>query len=302
MTLRILFFSLLISTFSIAQEDNPIMDLDLQILSPKLDKNIPYSVAPKLERKIINVFTQNDIVNKKESTFALHSLLSIVDAGKMEGITKEKTIQLELSFMVENIFSGQSILIFSHKLSGSGKTQSAAINRAINNIRPQRKAYANFIEKFQTKVVKYYGEDCSNIAVEAQRAIDQNDFRKAVAILHAIPKKSDCRTSNQALLDLAYNQFQSQNCQGLIQNAEVAILKKDYKDAINKLGQVDVNSPCRDQAKKLLTSVTEKVDEQTAKKMDFLNKVYKDNVDIEKARQQSMKSISNTYIEGIKKD
>lgn len=302
MIFRILLFSFFFSSFAFGQSDNSIEDLDIQILSPKLDKNIPFSVIPKLERKIINVFTQNDIVNQKESTFTLHTLLSLIDFNKMEGISQEETVQLELSFMVKNVFSGQSILIFSHKLSGSGKTRNTAINRAINNIRPQRKAYANFINKMQAKIEKYYGEDCNNIITEAQRAMDQNEFKKAVAILYVIPKNSDCRTSNQSLLDQAYNQYQSQNCQSLIQRAEVAILKKDYKNAINLLGQVDVNSSCRDQAQKQLESVTAKVDEQTEKKMKFLNKVYKDNVDIEKAKQQSMKSISNTYIEGIKKD
>ncbi len=302
MILRILFFSFFISSFVFGQTDNPVQDLDIQILSPKLDKNIPASTAAKLERKVINVFTQNDVVNKKESTFTLEPFLSLIEFGKLEGISSEETVQLELHFMVKNVFSGQSILVFSHKLSGSGKSKNVAINRAINNIRPQRKVYASFIARMQEKVDKYYGEDCNNIIASAQTAIDQNEYQKAIAILYAIPKKSDCRVSNQALLDQTYRQFQAQGCQALIQKAEVAILKKDYKDAINLIGQVDPNSPCKDQAQQLLQTVTAKVDEQTAKKMDFLNKVYKDNVDIEKARQQSMKSISNTYIEGIKKD
>ena len=79
-------------------------------------------------------------------------------------------------------------------------------------------------------------------------------------------------------------------------------LKKDYKDAIQLLGEVDVKSPCKQETEKLLQSISQKVDEQTSRKMDFLRKVYGDNVEIEKARQKSMKSISNTYIEGIKKD
>ena len=84
--------------------------------------------------------------------------------------------------------------------------------------------------------------------------------------------------------------------------AEIAKLEKNYKDAINILARVDSASPCKKDAQKMLADTKDKVDEETAKKMAFLNKVYNDNVDIEKARQESMKSISNTYIEGIKKD
>jgi len=302
MIFRILFLSLLLSTFSFGQTESEITDLDIRIMPAKIDKTLPYSVQPKLEQKVIGIFTQNDVVNKKESTFVVYPMLEVMEYGTLEGISTEVSVQLQLGLLVKNIFSDQYILIFSHKLSGSGRTQQAAVNRAVNSIRPQRKAYQDFINDLQEKVSNYYEQECSSIIADAQRAVQNNEYQKAISLLYVLPKKSDCRKDNQAILDQAYTQYQTQNCQGLIQKAEVDVLKKNYKDAINTIGKVDPNSPCSDLAEKLLEKVTAKVDEQTAKKMDFLNKVYKDNVEIEKAKQQAMKSISNTYIEGIKKD
>lgn len=302
MTFRIFILSFFLSTLSFAQTDSPVEDLDIRIMPVKLDKNLSASIQPKLESKVINIFTQNNIVNQKESTFAVYPMLSLLEFGQLEGITNEITVQLELGLLVKNIFSDQYILIFSHKLSGSGKNNQTAVNRAISNIRPQRKAYRGFINDLQQKVQSYYTNECSNIIATAQTAIQNNQYQKAITLLYVLPKNSDCRRSNQTLLDQTYNQYQSQHCQSLIQKADVAVLKKDYKDAINLLGQVAPDSPCRNDAKRLLQTITEKVEEQTAKKMNFLNKVYQDNVELEKARQQSMKSISNTYIEGIKKD
>lgn len=299
----ILFFlSLLISFVSFGQAEAAIRDLDIRIMPVKLDKNMAYTIQPKVERKVIDIFTQNDMVNRKESTFAVYPMLGVIEYGTLEGISQETTVQLELGLLVKNIFSDQYVLIFSHKLSGSGKTKQAAVNRAIHSIRPQRKIYQDFIDDLRKKIDSYYTDDCSAIVENAQRALQNNEYQKVISLLYVLPADSDCRRSNQAILDQAYTLYQTQRCQGLIQQAEVAVLKKDYKDAIDAIGKVGPNSPCNDQAKTLLQKITANVDEQTTKKMDFLNKVYKDNVELEKARQQSMKSISNTYIEGIKKD
>ncbi len=302
MIYRFLFFFLLFSAASFAQTDSIVKDLDLRIMQPRLDRELSSSIRPKLERKVISIFTQNDVANRKGSTFAVYPMLSIIEFGKLEGIRTDQTVQLELSLLVKNVFSNQDFTVYNRRLSGHGKTKKAAINRAINSIRPQTHAYKKFIKETQEKIAVYFDEECETIIADAQKAMQNNEYQKAVAMLHVLPEQSECKISNQGILDQAYNSYQAQNCQALIKSAEVSILKKNFKDAINTLGQVDVNSPCKEDAKRLLQSVTEKVDEQTSKKMAFLNKVYKDNVDIQKARQQSMRSISNTYIEGIKKD
>lgn len=285
-----------------AQDEVRIRDLDIRIMPSKLDKNLPTTIQSKLDQKVIDIFTQRDIVNQKESTFAVHPLLILVDTKNIEGLVKEVSVQLELGLLVKNIFSGQYLLIFSHKLSGTGSNQGAAINRAISNIRPQRKVYTNFIDDLLQKIQSYYSEECNSIIAKAQRAARSNEFEKAITLLYVLPEDSDCRISNQALLDQVYMDYQRQNCQALTQEATIATLKKDFKTAIELIAQVDPASPCQEEAKALLKDINAKVDEQSAKKMAFLNKVYNDNVEIEKVRQQSMKSISNTYIEGIKKD
>lgn len=296
-----LFTCCLISIFTFGQA-TVVNDLDVAILVPKLDKDIPLDISDRLERKITNIFTQNDIINNQQSTFEVHSLLSLVGFSQIEGSTNETTAELSLSFKVENRFSGQAVMVFTKTISGYGKSQDAAIKRAVNNIRPQKAGFLKFIQKLQDKINNYYENHCDEIVVEANRAIQNNEQEKAIALLSSIPNHSDCRKANQSLLDQTYNEFQNSYCQSLIQEVETAILKKDYKDAINLLGKVDANGPCKADAKRLLHTINEKVEAQNNAKMKFLNKVYSDNVEIEKARQKSMKSISNTYIEGIKKD
>lgn len=302
MNIKILFLCLLFGSLLQAQPENVIKDLNLRITPTKLDKNLPFSIQNRMDQKVIDIFTQNDLANRKESTFAVYPMLGLIEYGKLEGLSNEVTVSLELGLLVKNIFSDQYILIFSHKLNGSGSNRQVAINRAISSIRPQRKIYADFIESLQQKIQTYYSEECNAIVAQANRAIQNNNYEKAISLLYILPSDSECRLNNQALLDQAYSEYQKQNCQAFLQQANVAVLKKDFKDAIDWIAQVDPTSPCQQEAKTLLNDITQKVDEQSAKKMAFLNKVYQDNVELEKARQQSMKSISNTYIEGIKKD
>ncbi len=302
MIFRILILLFISIVYSQAQTDSVFLKTDLRILAPELDVDLSGSLQSKVERKVISIFTKNGVINSKGSTFAVHPMLNVLEYGKLEGIAIEQTVQLELNLLVKNIFSEKDFMVFSRTLNGVGKTKKAAINNAISNLRPHRKAYTKFVHELDEKINTYYQDECASISARAQKAYDQNAFDKVVTLLHALPANSDCKTNNQALLDKAYEQYQAQNCESLLKEAEVAILKKEYKTTINLIGQIDAQSPCKNDAQQLLQSVTQKVDEQTARKMAFLNKVYGDNVEIEKARQQNMKSISNTYIEGIKKD
>jgi len=301
MGLRILLF-LLICNISFAQTDSNTTNFDLKIMAPKLDRSLNLTHQARLERKVIDIFTRNGVVNGKGSTFAVYPMLNLIEFGKLEGISTEQTVKLELSLLVKNVFSQEDFTVYSRTINGVGKTQDAAVTKAINGIRTSGKNYATFIEGMQDKIDNYYEEACDNITTQVNKAIEQADYQQAISMLYVLPTNSDCRKTNQSLLDKAYNEYQAQHCQELIQKADVAILKKDYKDAINILGQVDPGSPCKTDAKNLLQTVQQKVDEQTKRKMDFLNKVYDDNVEIEKVRQKSMKSISNTYIEGINKE
>lgn len=298
MILRILFFLSFLHAATAASAQSKVENLDIKIMSPQLEKDIPYNYRAKVERKVIDIFTQNGVVNEKGSTFAIYPSLSIVEFGKMEGIKTLQTAQLELSFLVKNIFSNEDFIVFSKSLSGAGNTQKAAINKAIMSIRPQQSIYKNFIEGMSERINGYYEEECNNIIADAQKAINNQEYQKAVSLLNVLPNNSTCKTSNENLLDQAYQKYQTKNCNGLIQKANIAAMKKDYKTAIDYLALVDAQSQCASEAQQALQKIGTASDKQTAKKLEFLNKVYSDNKEIQKARQQSMNAISNTYIDG----
>jgi len=299
MILRILFILSLSCLAITTTAQSKVENLDLKVMTPQLEQGISATHLAKVERKVIDIFTRNGVVNEKGSTFAVYPSVSIVEFGKMEGIKTLQTAQLELSFLVKNIFSNEDFIVFSKSLSGAGNTQKAAINKAIMSIRPQQSIYKNFITGMAERINGYYEEECNNIIANAQKAIDNQEYQKAVSLLNVLPNNSTCKTSNENLLDQAYQKYQTKNCNGLIQKANIAALKKDYKTAIDYLALIDAQSPCASEAQQALQKIGTASDQQTAKKLEFLNKVYSDNKEIQKARQQSMNAISNTYIKGI---
>lgn len=298
----ILFCFFFCLTSLLAAQETVVQDLDIKIMYPTVDANIPSNYKAKVERKVVDIFTQNGVANAKGSTFVVYPALNIVEFGRMEGIKNYDVVQLELSLLVKNIFSKQDFTVFSRSISGTGESKRAAINKAIMGIRPRQKVYKDFIQEMQEKVTAYYEEECDAIKEDAETALANKEYQKAIALLNALPQNSTCRTANKALLENAYQEYQAKNCRRDVQEADIAILNKDYKKAINILSRVDVESPCAADAKQTLQKVDNIVEEQTAKKLAFLNKVYSDNKELQKAREQSMKSISNTYIEGISKD
>lgn len=298
---RLILLAFLFCTYFVSNGQSEIKNLDIKIMSSHFDLGIPSIYHTKVERKVIDIFTQEGVVNAKGSTFAIYPSLSIIEFDKIEGIKTLQTAQLEFSMVVKNIFSNEDLIIFSKNITGAGSTQKAAINKAISSIRPNQKAYSHFVNELLEKVDSYYNSECETILADAKKAMDHNENEKAIAILNTLPKSSDCRKANENLLSQAFQNYQKQNCNQLLQKANIASLKKDYKTAIDLLGLVDIESPCANDAKMALQTIASANDDQTAKKLAFLNKVYSDNKEIQKARQQSMNAISNTYIEGISK-
>ena len=291
----------LICNYNVTNAQGEVKNLDIKIMSTHFDLEIPSVYHTKTERKVIDIFTQKGVVNAKASTFAIYPSLSVLEFDKVEGIKTLKTVQLEFSLIVKNVFSNENLIVFSKNIAGAGKTKKAAINKAISSIRPQQNNYKNFVNELLEKINSYYNSECETILADAKKAMEQNENEKAIAILNSLPKSSNCRKINEDLLSQAFKKYQKQNCNQLIQKANIAALKKNFKNAINLLALVDIESPCATDAKMALQKIASANDEQTAKKLAFLNKVYSDNKEILRARQQSMNAISNTYIEGISK-
>ncbi|MFK8007442.1 MAG: hypothetical protein AB8H03_13770 [Saprospiraceae bacterium] len=298
---RLIILAFLICNYTVINSQSEVKNLDIKIMPSHFDLGIPSNYHTKVERKVIDIFTQRNVVNAKGSTFAIYPSLSIIEFDKMEGIKTLQTAQLEFSLMVKNIFSNENLIVFSKNITGAGSTQKAAINKAISSIRPNQKSYSHFVDELLEKVDSYYNAECETILADAKKAMEINENEKAIALLNTLPKSSDCRKTNENLLTQAFQNYQKQNCNQLIQKANIASLKKNYKNAIDLLGLVDIESSCANEAKIALQKIASANDDQTAKKLAFLNKVYSDNKEIQKARQQSMNAISNTYIEGISK-
>lgn len=298
---RLVILVFLICNYTVTNSQSDVNSLDIKIMSPDFDLEIPSTYHTKVERKVVDIFTQRGVINAKGSTFVIYPSLSVIEFDKMEGIKTLQTAQLEFSMMVKNVFSNEDLIVFSKNITGAGSTQKAAINKAISSIRPNQKAYSHFVNELLLKVDSYYISECETILTDAKKAMNNNENDKAIAILNTLPKSSDCRKTNANLLAQAFQKYQKQNCNQLIQKANIAAMKKDYKNAIDLLGLIDIESPCANDTKMALQKIASANDDQTAKKLAFLNKVYSDNKEIQKARQQSMNAISNTYIEGISK-
>ena len=281
---------------------NSVKNLDVKIMDSQVDADISKTQQMAFDKKVIAIFTQDKVVNAKASTFSIYPSLSLIEFEKMEGVQSLQTAQLEINFLVKNIFSGEDFMVFSKNIMGSGKDRSTAIRKAIRNIRPQNPAYKKFVKVMLEKTNSYYEAECSDIIADAQKAIELNEFEKAIAFVNTLPNDSDCKKENQNLLDQAYQKYQKQNCNNIIAKAKSAALKKDFKTALDWLEKVDAESPCAAEAQTQMQSISQSADEQTKKKLEFLNKVYSDNKEIQKARQQNLNAISNTYIEGIEKN
>ena len=126
----ILLSFLIFGTSSIAQY--PVKNLDVKIMPSQYGSDIPNSHQLAFEIKVDDIFTQDGVVNAKGSTFGVYPSLIVVDhSGKLEGIQSLHTSQIELNFVVKNLFSGETIAVFTKSILGSGDSKERALQDAI---------------------------------------------------------------------------------------------------------------------------------------------------------------------------
>ena len=291
-----LFIGLFFSSFLVAQNAS---DLGLLIYQPSSSVELNEAQKTKLEQRVLSIFTNNGVVNGRSSIFAVKSSFDVLENNTVEGMKSMQVVQAELTLVVENRISGHTLNSLTKKLTGSGNTTSIAIQKAINSIRSQQVYYQNFIKRIEKNINNFYTNECANQLAEAEQANKQQNYAKAIAILHAIPRQTDCFEEAETALNPAYFNYQKQQCQQHLQGAKIAMTKREFSTVLEELALIDVDSPCSSEAVDLLEQVGEGLDEQLAAKQRFLYKVHTENLLLEKARIQAMDGIGKAYLQTI---
>jgi hypothetical protein len=271
-------------------------DLALKIYPPKLNTELDESVSDDFALKVTSIFSQHGVYNSNSSAIGVYPALSVLSENVLEGLQRKETVKLTFSLLTKNSITGEVFHTHIEQLAGVGKSRRDAMLNALQNINIDAPAYGEMLQNIQAKVSTYYAEKCSYILEQAATAEAQNDFEKAISLLNAVPHNNTCYAQVQEAQLATYLRYQKNSCDQFVQNAEIAITQEKFDTAIDWLSKIDVASPCAAEAKKLLVTAGEGVNQQNQAKLNFLNKVYQNKIKLETSRNKAMEQISSEYL------
>jgi|TARA_B110000908_G_C10265961_1_gene463970 hypothetical protein len=196
----------------------------------------------------------------------------------------------ELNFMVvdvvtETIFASQTI-----QAKGVGFSPQKSFISALRNINLQSAAFMKFLLQGQTKAMRFFDENCSNMLAEAEAEARTRNFEGAYAVLNSIPSDAqECFAKIQEKKIAYFQMTLNVNCAELLSKMRAELGKFNDSSAsgfnpqaMSYYSIIDKQSDCYDDAQKEYNSYTAKLDPKAKRNWDMEMRKYKDEIEMTK--------------------
>ncbi|MBR1775016.1 MAG: hypothetical protein IJ759_05775 [Bacteroidales bacterium] len=249
-----------------------------------------------LNGKMHTMITRNGVSAAEYSGIVMYPQISVLNEQTVEGGMKNITIiDLQLTLTCENVITNTVYNSQVFYLRGEGTANNVAKMKAINNINPNNEQFAQFIKETKQKIVNYYQNNMAALLDRAKTLASMQQYGQAIALLNTFPiSVSGYKEVNNAIIAI-YKQYQQDNCKQFYHSAYTAYSSNDYQRALSVLEQIDMQSPCANDAKTLCNTIKQQVEEQTARQAEQLEKMFQSYVDLESKRIKACRDIAVEY-------
>jgi len=230
------------------------------------------------------------------SVFALVPALTLLEEGKTEGMKTLQTAKVNLNVQVKNLVSTEILNSFDLVVTGSGKTRTEAIQRAVQQLRSKKSQAIKEILKTDQLIAAYYDANCAKIKALAMDQLEKKNYAAAVAQLHAVPVETGCYASTMALRQQAFDLEQGRLCSNVLQQAEAAAAANQFEEALQLLSRIDATAPCAGQVKSTILSMETKLDAERNQQWNWIFQMWSTGAEVEKARWNALTAISLNWL------
>ncbi|MFN7325162.1 MAG: hypothetical protein ACK5SQ_01130 [Chitinophagales bacterium] len=248
------------------------------------------------ERFLIGMLPAAGTASGSFSLFGLIPALSLLEEGKTEGMKTLQTAKVNLNVQVKNLVSTEILGSFDLVVTGSGKTRSEAIQRAVQQLRNKKSMAVKELLKMDQLIDQYYEDNCARIKAVASDQVEKRNYAAAVAHLHAVPVETGCYTSTAALRQQAFELEQARLCGNIVQQAEAAAAANRFVEALQLLSKVDAAAPCAPQVKATIQGMEARLDAERKEQWNWLFQMWATGAEVEKARWNALTAISLNWL------
>ena len=289
---------LLMSVFGFCQSQADLGKIQLSVYFPEEDQNnYDSDVLYKIEGKLTQLLSNYGIVSTDYNNgLILQPKITINGNEIVEGGMQNINVtNMTLQLLIKQDQTNMVFASFSKQLKGTGRTESLALNSAVNSLSANDPALISFIEKGKEKLQLYYQTNCPQIIARSSQLEKSGNYEESLGLLLSIPETASCYKTAQAKSLETYKNFQKKNCASLIKQANVYIAEKDYSSAFSILMDIDSTSPCSSQSNALVKSIESKITAEEKKQWDLEMKMYNDSVGLEKMKIGAIRDVAVSF-------
>lgn len=270
--------------------------IEMAFALPAQQDQLSNNTAKILRSKLLPAMTENGIETVETSCIAVRPEISFANRQVAEGGMKNiVTSDILFNFTCTNLITGTTFANCVISIRGEGYSDDDAIKNAMAKISPQNQQLAAFIVTSKSKILDYYQQNLNAIISRARTFASIQQYGEGLALLFSCPSTvAGYGKVNDEIVSI-YRQYQTRECEYILQKARTEYANGNYEDAANWLCQMDMTSTCGTEAKQLCQKIKLSRDEEAKRIINIIEKQKQREAETEKERIKAARDIAVAY-------
>lgn len=253
-----------------------------------------------LKSKLASSMSTSGLGMTDYSSIVISPTTTITNRQTVEGGMRNIMVcEVDLSLSVSQVITDAGFNSVSISLRGEGYTEKAAMMSAISKLSATDSRLVGFFSETKTIILDYYRTNLKNIITKAKTLAGMQRYDEALVLLSAYPEYLPDYDDIAEEMNNVYSLYQRKHCNELLQKARNAYAVKDYREAVLLLDEIDMLSPCANEAKALANKIKSSVDADQKQTIAMRQQELKTEADIKKRRIQAIENITKTFFENM---
>ena len=258
----------------------------ISVVQPDRDEISP-EAAKQLERKMIQLLSSNGISSQDENNrFVITAKVDITSKDIVASTPQRVSEKIDLTLIVGDMIENKIFETVTIPLIGIGINENKAFIAAINQVKPQKAEFKDFLDKAKKKIVDYYAVRCSQIIRDARKMASGNAYDEAIYQLMQVPDICDCSKECQDLMVEYTIKRNNAIAAQLLNEARVKWAaspnSEGASDVADIIAKIPVNTDSQKDVDALTKSINKKLRDDEKRNWDFKMRQYNDAQEKEK--------------------
>lgn len=279
-------------------------DLDriaIDVLVPPQVEDIPDQAQALLENKLMEVAVKNGLGGSGPSPrFAITAKMTVLTKDITPTVPPMEAYTFQIYLYIVDVVDQIVVSTTTMSSKGAGTNKNKAYLSGLRPINTNNAELERFMKTGKQKIIEYYNSRCDFVIAKAKALQSQNQFQAAIATLSGIPEVcKDCYMKALNEIGPIYKDYIDHDCQ-IFTNMAASIWASNptaagAADAGKVLCLIDPDSKCYPETKLLIAKMEAKVQKDEIRDWKFMERVWGDNVALEKLRIKAYRDIGVAF-------